>query len=587
MAAGKSYPLSLVIKAVDQITAPLNRISARISAVTRPIQQVSNSVRSMSEAAGVPRLAESFRGVARAADDVGRAVDRTALRIIGIGYAGKQAASLFNREFVATADLFERLDIQLEGLFGGDRRRSGGAMDFLKRITVETPFEMPDLAKSFRTMLGFGLDPMTGALQAIVDQTAKIGGTGEDLTGIAMQLGQAWSKGRLQAQDANILVERGVPVWAMLSRAVERVNRGQKVSIGQLRKMSEDGQLGTKAISLLIQQMGIEGAGASKRMMKTWTGMISNLADQWTFFKVRVMRSGPFEALKGRVQSILDAIDRMTKSGELDRWADRIGTKFLQLFNWLEQRGPAAWRFMTTTVPAALTTITDKLSFMADLMGGWDNLAFFALAGYIGGPLVSSVIGLTVATINLGIAMGLTPVGWLIGGLVLLGIAGITLMKKWDVVKAYFSDLFASWKQAFVGLYDFLAGVFTFDLGRVWKGLTNMVTGAVTFWLKILRPVAELLGWIANKAIPVAERRESTPVPTVLSENLRTLGTLGPALGVERMMSSRGPVEATSPMNGRITVDFRNVPPGTRVTKDAALPVDLSWARGLTMAESH
>lgn len=573
--AGKQYPLSLVIKAVDQITAPLARITSRISAITRPVQQVSNSLKSLSEAAGVPRLTENLRSVAGAASAVGSAVDRTALRVAGLGYLGAKSIGLFNREFIGTADLFDRLDIQLEGLMGS-RSKATEAMAFLKDLTIKTPFEMPDLAKSFRTMLGFGLDPRKGnALQAIADQTSKIGGTGEDLTGIAMQLGQAWSKGRLQAQDANILVERGVPVWGLLQRAVERVNKGQKVSIGQLRQMSEDGQLGTKALTMLIEQMGIEAAGATTRMMKTWSGMFSNLRDHWALFKLRIMRSGPFDLLKSRLKEVLDGIGRMAKSGELDRWADRIGARFLDLFTWLEARGPAAWQFMTVKVPDALVSLADKLSFIKDLVGGWDNLAIIALGTYIGGPLISSVFSLTSAVIGLGIAMGLTPIGWMIAGFGLLTIAGITLMKKWDVVKDYFVGIFDAWKQTMSGLIDFIVGVFTLDLGRAFDGLTNLFSGAVIFWLRILEPVLWAVGAITDAVAGTSSRDTGPPVPKALPDDLRTLGVGG----------SGQPMAAS---HSRVTVDFRNLPAGTRVTSsDRNLPVNLEWARGLTMQGSH
>jgi len=40
-----------------------------------------------------------------------------------------------------------------------------------------------------------------------------MGGTAETVDGIAMALGQAWTKGKLQAEEMNQMLERGVPVY--------------------------------------------------------------------------------------------------------------------------------------------------------------------------------------------------------------------------------------------------------------------------------------------------------------------------------------------------------------------------------------
>src|SRR5690606_1289720 len=143
---------------------------------------------------------------------------------------------------VDVADRFERLQMSLEAI-EGSAEKAGRSMDFIKELTVQTPFELEEIAKAFRIMRGFGMDPMNGSLRAMIDQVAKLGLTGEDLTGVALQLGQAFSKGKLQAEDANILVERGVPVWGLLERAAARLNKDTKVSVAQLRKMSEQGKL--------------------------------------------------------------------------------------------------------------------------------------------------------------------------------------------------------------------------------------------------------------------------------------------------------------------------------------------------------
>ena len=519
MATGRTYPLAVVLSAVDRLTGPLRTVNTRLQQLTQPIRSVQNGLAGLSREAGVPRLAESFTRVKDAVGDVNTALHTTFRRMTVITAGAGGLAFLFKRQFIDTADTFERLEISLEAITGS-AAKARDAMAFIKDLTVETPFEMEDIARSFRTLIGFGLDPMNGTLRAITDQVAKLGLTGQDLTGIALQLGQAFSKGRLMAQDSNILVERGVPVWAMLQRAIARVNNGQEISVAQLRKMSEEGQLGTKAIALLIEQMGIESQGASARMMKSWSGMMSNLSDQWTLFKKRVMDGGPFMVLKGHLQGILQTVDRMAADGRLQQWADRIGQAMLQAFEWLRREGPAIW----SSVVTGLREIWGISSQIADAVGGWGNLIKVGLAAYIAGPMVVAVAKLGFALAGLNASLAGTPVGlMLIGGAALIG-GGLA---------------FANMRSAQIAR-DFEAR--NQPRRREILGTSAIAPGA-----------------------PLGAEAARQPL----------------RLSPEQAAALR------SELAGKITVDFRNTPPGTRVDVDRGSTVPIDINTGYHFAEAR
>jgi tape measure domain-containing protein len=580
--SGKNYPLSIIIRAVDKATGPVNRINALIRRVTDPFQPVLNSVSSLGKAAGVDTLRQRFSAVTKEIGNVGDAAQTTFRRISFLAAFAGASVYLFKRQFIDTASLFENLKISLEGIYGSIPK-AAGAMAFLKKITLDTPYELADLTKAFRTLLGFGVDPMNGTLQAIVDQVAKIGGSGDDLTGVAMQIGQAWSKGRLMAQDSNILVERGIPVWGLLSRAVERVNKGQKVSIGQLRKLSEDGKIGLGGIKLLLEQMGIESKGASGRMMRTFTGIISNLSDQWTFFKLRVMDSGPFQRIKDRLQSILDTVNVMAADGRLQQWADRIGVVLLNIFTWLETNGPS----ILQSIVSNMTTVGQKAQWIADLLGGWGNFISLGLAAYIAGPMVAAVIGLTSAIISLNVALLGTPAGWIIA--VVAGLAlGLTLLiLKWDTLKASAIGFFRDITGRVKGFVDLMGGFKDGILGRGWdrfktaawstdEDMRGRGTGAPT------SPPANAQGQPAPASPfsflsrPSAFRYQSDALTRFLSaanaapQRSLSAGAAAPF--------ARQPEAGQQGATARVEVDFKNTPPGTKVTPDrsSAVPLDLS-----------
>lgn len=435
--AGRAFPLTITITAIDRLTGPLNRISARLQAVTAPFRPLANSLASLNQASGLSRIAGNFQGVASTVNDVGRAVDRTALRVGVLGFLGVRAATLFKTEFIDTADAANRMRISFDAV-EGSAEKGAAAMAFIRKMTVETPFERMDIARAFRTMRGQGLDPMGGALKAIVEQTAKLGGTGDDMVGMAAQLGQAWGKTRLMAQDANILVERGVPVWGLLERAIARVQK-RTIKDGELipglRKASEQGLLGRKHITLLFEQMTIESKGASEKTMKTWSGMISNLSDHWTFFKEDVMGlddtgllrpGGLMDRLNQRLGSMLTRLGAMSRSGELQRWAQRVGDTFMRGFTWLENNGPRILGQVVNNVQA-IWNVADKV---ATAFGGWGNLVTAGVAAYIAGPLIGAVANLAIAITALNAGLIGTPAGWLLlGGAAAVGVAGWALFK--------------------------------------------------------------------------------------------------------------------------------------------------------------
>lgn len=156
------------------------------------------------------------------------------------------------------------------------------------------------------------LNPMNGTLEAIANQAAMMGGGQLEIDGITLALGQAWTKGKLQGEEALQLLERGVPVWDYLVSASKELgqNKGLGYTAQQLQEMASKGQLTRKAIQALIEQMGRASKGAAQDQMNSWNGMLSNMGDHWAFFQKDVMDSGAFSVLKEQVGDLLSQLDK-------------------------------------------------------------------------------------------------------------------------------------------------------------------------------------------------------------------------------------------------------------------------------------
>lgn len=338
----------------------------------------------------------AFNMVAKSSAAASRGIDTFGNRaIIGAG----AVAIAFERTFVKTAAEFERYQVMLNKLQGSEE---GGAkaMEWIEKFTQETPYGVNEVMNSFIRLKAFGLDPMDGSLQAIADQAAMMGGTAETVDGIALALGQAWTKGKLQGEEALQLLERGVPVWDYLIKASKELgqNNGIGYTAAQLQDMASKGLLTRDAIKSLINEMAKASEGSAKKQMATWNGMISNMGDSWTVFKKDVMDSGAFEVLKEELGGFLAQLDEMKKTGEYDELVEKVGKNLVEAF---EKAADAARgiREVGKDLLPVLRAVGSGAAAISEAVGGYENLAKILLSVYmlnkalrVGAPLLKGAL---------------------------------------------------------------------------------------------------------------------------------------------------------------------------------------------------
>ena len=235
----------------------------------------------------------------------------------GVGYLRDGILSM-----LSTGDQFEGMQTQLTALMGSIE---GGeqATEWIKKFTRDTPLQLQDVTEAFTLLKAFGLDPMDGTLQAITDQSEKLGGGMEKLTGISSALGQAWAKQKLQGEEILQLVERGVPVWDLLEKTTGK-------NTEQLQKLSSAGKLGRDVISDLIKEIGAAADGSAAANMTRLTGIVSNLRDVAGDFLDRIAKNGALDYVKRQLLDVGNAIASMDRDGRLDALAKSLSNAFIQ-----------------------------------------------------------------------------------------------------------------------------------------------------------------------------------------------------------------------------------------------------------------
>ncbi|MCJ7996063.1 tape measure protein [Rhizobium cremeum] len=378
----------------------------------------------------------------------------------GVATAAFGTSALAAGHLLGTATAFESYNIQLETL-EGSATKGRKAMEWITQFAVQTPLELDQVVESYRNLKTFGLDPTNGTLQALVDTMAASGKGTEQLEGLTLALGQAWTKGKLQGEEALQLLERGVPVWDVLSKKYGK-------NAAQLQEMASKGKLGREAITFLIEEMGRMNGGASEKMARTWDGMLSNISDVWGQFQLSIMNAGLFDWMKGKLQMVLDTINQMKANGTLDQWAKVISDRIIFVLD-------NAWKF-ATGVWQIMEKLGVYLQMAADYVGGWENLAM-VLAGLAFAPaLISTAAGIVQIAMGISMlsaALVANPIVLIIAAIV-AGAAAIYM--NWGPIKAFFIDLWNGISSAAAAAWNGVKSATT----AAWEGVRSAVSNAVS-----------------------------------------------------------------------------------------------------------
>jgi tape measure domain-containing protein len=237
-------------------------------------------------------------------------------------FAGFSAAMVV-KEVVSVMSSFENLEIRLRSVMGSVEK-GDEAFAWIKKFAKDTPFEVEGVTQAFMLLKNMGLDPMDGTMQAIADQAAKSGQGIQGLERVSLALGQAFTKGKLQGEEMNQLLEAGVPAWDLLAKATGK-------NTAELHKLSEKGALGKDVIKALIEEIGRASANSSGAMMQSLSGQWSNAMDNIKNSLDDMRKAGGLDGLKDALGQINDRFAALNDSGDLQTFVADVGQGFSAL----------------------------------------------------------------------------------------------------------------------------------------------------------------------------------------------------------------------------------------------------------------
>jgi len=482
--------LSLTLRAVDHLTAPLRRINSQIETLQAPVRNLGSTLNRSLQLTGLTQIKAGLAGI-------GREVGALTFKLTAMGLASGYA---FKHMFIDTAAEFEGYKITLE-TFYGTSQKAQGALDWVSSFAASTPYQLGEVTKGFIELKSFGLDPIQGSLKAAGDAAAAMGKPLEMATNtLASAL-----RGQADMLDNFGIfgrIEKDMMVFDWVDNAGKKFHK-------EVNKTNRD-QIAKTITGIWQQKFG----GSMDRLSQGFTGIVSNIQDNITRLSVKVMEGGgSFSFLKDELQKVLDTLNYLqTPEGlkETEQW----GVKLRKVLGDIKAFAGEAW---------------GKINQMADAVGGFGNLAkllFGGIAAIMAGPLLMAITSTIGALVTLTTVLLANPLVLAIG---LMAAAVFLLHKNWDAVVAGIKDGIIFLKDLLVnGLMSAIDGV----TGGIKLALAAIVDGVSS--------VARAIANVAQFKNPFAGGEAMFPMPTEPQANSQAPGrsaAKAPIIPIDPMLS--------------------------------------------------
>lgn len=441
------------------------------------IQSVNSSLRSMQ------RNAESAAGV------ITGVLGAAALSLTAVATAGFQT----NRAIETSFSKWKTLTGSVQG--------ANQQLKFLQDYAKESPFDFQGIDEAATALKGYGLNikEVNAWIPTLGNMASVMGGGTAAIKRAGLALGQMTAKGKVSAEEMNQLAENGVNAWGFLAD-------GMGLTVGQVRKLSEEGKLMAKdALPLIKAGMDKAFGGGVQQYMKTTAGQWDNLTESARLFAGQLTQP-VYDWFGSSVLPLLNsALDKLSQSFEggviqgfqnLANSSTSVKVTLLllagiiggALIGALVLLGPlilsAALAFAPFVVAAMAVAAVATL-----IITYWEPIKTFFINTF--GPLINTVIGFFK-----GIWANIQPI---------LMMVVTFIQQKLAQIKAFWDQYGGQIMQAASNVWNFISGLIQGVLNvilaifnfvwpfvkelvlSVWEGIKGAIDGAITFILGIIK----------------------------------------------------------------------------------------------------
>ena len=524
--AGSSYALSVIVSAVDKISAPLQKIKGALSTT---LANIGEKFKALGDRLGVPIVLNALGKVGAAAGDVLKRVAMIGGAFVGVGVAAVAALVPMAQAYADAA-----------GAIGDVAERTG--------VSRERFQELAFAAK----MSGSSAETLAGAFKKMNMAIGQAQSGSKDLKEMfaGLNINLKNSNGSLKSTDE------------LFDLFVNRISRIKDPALQSQAAIKIFGESATELLPLLrtgsagVAEMAAEARRLGLVLSEDAVGAGEELGD--TLDTLQLVFTGISQTIMSAIVPSLNKLGKqLTES--IVKYRPQIEA-FAAAFAENLPRYISQVTDFVTKLYSALEPLGRAALWLADNFGVL-KVVFATIAAYVLSSLIPAIFSLTAATTGLGFAIAITPVGWFLIAIAAIAAAAHLVYKNWEPIKKFFADLWGSVVAAFNGFKSFVSEWNPGEiLGRKLRSALDELGQSLPDWAK------KLFG------IDAASFNISANVS-------------GPNAAATAVPEGAG-VAAAAGASGKVTVDFKNLPQGAEVEAPRGAGVKVQTNQGYSMAGS-
>lgn len=376
-------------------------------------------------------------------------------------------------------------------------------LERIQKFAKDTPFDFNSTQKFAQQLKIAGLngDQLFKTMQVIGDAAQ---GNVEKAEGIATAYQQMSAKGRIQTEEMNQLLERGIPAWDMLAKATGKTK-------AELMDMASKGKLmADEYLPKLVEQMDKAFGGGMQDQAKTFSGQIDQLEDNLLMLGSRGIE--PLrEGIKNLVSDINDVFDgNMTFFELVENWGSYIRSGLMNLGEMIANFDLKSFlskmfeNIADYTVGFAYDVIDGFKSLVEGIVKFFENTDWNGIVSTFQDGLVSAFKSIDIGGI----------LAWVVNMATRLAKALIKAFRGFDYGKAA-STIGKLIREAISKVGDFLSNVSWGDvISTLWSGFTTA--------LKLL--FIDLPNFLANLIVTLLTGMSISEIGTAISDLFDKMG---------------------------------------------------------------
>ena len=292
-------------------------------------------------------------GMMRGFGGIAKSVFRTMTSFKTLLVSGALTYGLYKlgKSFLSTASDMEKYNLQL-GTVLGSMEAAESHLKWLLRFAAGKPFEVPELVETSILLEAVGIQ--SKEIMTILGDTAFA--MGKDI----FSVGNA-----LISMEAEVLRRLGIEISAQADKAIFK----WKNRMGEtIETVAEGGRIIQREVLLSIWNEKFEGG--MKKAAGMWGAMMADLGDKWFEFKNKIMSMGIFDLLKKGMKGVLDWIDKLSETGQLDRIAIKFSNAILKIIG----QGAELLNSSIGFAQMLVEILTNITYYMGRIIAGWKGI---------------------------------------------------------------------------------------------------------------------------------------------------------------------------------------------------------------------